>query len=117
MNTLSTQKSIITLGVIIVLIFFGYSLFVKDGGVETEVNPVSVSSSDDILVLVETLKKISIDTSLFSSELFTGLQDFSITLYPEQQGRPNPFASVGADGNTQSAQAGQQSQTQSRTNQ
>ena len=96
---MNTQRLVILGGVLVILVFFGYSLFIKDSGVEVPLSQSGTEAGEDILALVETLKKISIDKSLFTSTLFIGLQDFTVSLYPEQQGRPNPFAIVGVDGN------------------
>jgi|SRR3989344_5123397 len=96
---MNTQRLIIIIGVLVILAFFGYSFFMKGDGVSSEISQSNTTTDEDILTLVETLKKISIDKSLFTSELFIGLQDFSVSLYPEQQGRPNPFALVGVDNN------------------
>lgn len=98
MNSLSTQRLVILVGVLLVLAFFGYSFFIKDSGSVDVISQSSSQGGDDILILVDTLNKISIDRSLFTSNLFLGLQDFSIELYPEPQGRPNPFAAVGSEG-------------------
>ena len=49
----------------------------------------------DILVLVDKLKTISIDSSLFSGALFSNLKDEGVILTPESQGRSNPFAIIG----------------------
>lgn len=97
MTSLSTKRLVIALGVVLALIFFGYTFFIKDSAVPTVISQTSSEAGDNILLLVETLNKITIDKTLFESPLFLGLQDFSVELYPEQIGRPNPFASVGAE--------------------
>ena len=98
MNSSSMQKIIILIGVMILLILFVYSLFFsKSGDVNIVIDPNKEVVGEDILVLVEKLKKISINKSIFASVLFTNLKDYSAVLFPEQKGRPNPFAFVGQD--------------------
>lgn len=58
---------------------------------------VSDTSDKDVLTLVEKLKSISIDQNIFSSPLFLGLRDFTKGVFPELQGRTNPFATIGSD--------------------
>lgn len=94
MKTLTTQTSLVILGVFVLLVFFGYNFFGKesaDVGVPSKTN---VEEESDILVMVDNLKKITIDKTLFTTDLFLSLRDFTISLYPEQQGRANPFASI-----------------------
>lgn len=98
MDTLTTQRLVTAGGTIVLLIFLGYNLF---SGINTEVKSdeqmQTVMVGEDILVLVERLNRISIDKDLFSSRLFTSLVDFSTDLYPESQGRSNPFALFGVE--------------------
>jgi hypothetical protein len=51
----------------------------------------------DVLALVEQLKKVSVDPSLFSSPLFSTLKDFTVPITPEARGRTNPFAEIGIE--------------------
>ncbi|MSU45175.1 MAG: hypothetical protein EXS47_00890 [Candidatus Zambryskibacteria bacterium] len=97
MKTLTTQKSLVILGVFVLLAFFGYNFFAKDSVEVGVVSTTNMEEGADILVMVDTLKKITIDKTLFTSDLFLGLRDFTVSLYPEQQGRPNPFASIGGE--------------------
>ena len=93
----TTQKLAIALITLIVLLVFGYNSLAK--GQPTPSGSVSLGNSEivgeDILTLVEKLKTISLDQSLFTSPLFMSLKDYSVTLYPESQGRANPFAGIG----------------------
>ena len=51
----------------------------------------------DILILASKLETLSIKTEIFSSALFSSLQDLNSALLPEPQGRPNPFGTIGND--------------------
>jgi hypothetical protein len=51
----------------------------------------SVGSSE--LSLLGQVRSLKIDTALFSDPIFaTALKDYSVSITPEQVGRPNPFA-------------------------
>ncbi len=91
------QKILIVLVVLIGLGFLGYNLFSTTGDVATSATDVLAEPTvgQDILNLVNDLRTVNIDQKIFSSDLFTNLKDFGVTLYPEPQGRPNPFAVIG----------------------
>ena len=96
----NVQKTLIALVLFIGLGFLVYNLFINK---RPEIlirllDPENTETvGEDILILVEKLKVVSIDPSLFSSTLFTNLKDSSAVLTPESQGRSNPFAPVGLD--------------------
>ena len=53
----------------------------------------------DFLTLLLSVKNIKLNDAIFSDIAFTSLRDGSIVLVPEDnQGRPNPFAPLGAEG-------------------
>lgn len=64
----------------------------------------SVTKSEDSKISVDTaflltlssLKKITIDTSIFESKAFKRLNDNTVSLEQTQTGRPNPFAPIDA---------------------
>src|SRR3990167_7153228 len=94
----STQKLLITMTILLALGFFGYEMFWK--------NPKHLAESadssaeivgEDILILVEKLRAVSIDQSIFSSILFKSLKDSSTAIISESKGRLNPFATIGAE--------------------
>lgn len=102
-----TQKLVVTVVTLGLVGFFGYSFFLSISGSGPSSSSALDNSSvslgtgvvgQDISALVAKLKSVSIDTSLFSSPLFSNLKDISTPIIPEPQGRPNPFASVGSDG-------------------
>ncbi len=89
--------------VIGILAFFGYQIFFTTPPAAVSVDGTATSTGivgQDILTLVEKLKVISIDQSIFSSPLFSSLTDFGQTLVPESVGRSNPFAALGTSVST-----------------
>lgn len=96
----TTQKIFIVAVVLLLLGFLGYRMFVEPT-VALESDSVlsdTEIASQDILILVDKLEAITIDQNLFSEPMFRNLKDFSQTIFPEAQGRINPFATIGSDG-------------------
>ncbi len=103
-----TKKIIIALPIILVIGYFAYTTFfaspaplpspdILPVGMDTMGRTIggTMGTSDilgqDILVMVEKLRVISIDKSIFSGVALTHLQDFSSAVTPEPQGKSNPF--------------------------
>ena len=100
MNTLNRQKILLSvLGLVVVVgVVYYYNLWNNSSLTDIIVDNSSTDLvGEDILVLVNQLKSVSIDTSLFSNPLFVTLKDLSVTVNPENQARPNPFAPIGND--------------------
>ncbi len=100
MSPSNIKKIVIGSAVLFTFGALGYFMFLKN----PPVIPVDVLipaenqiAGQDILVLIDKLKAVSIDASLFSSTLFTNLKDLGTPINPEAQGRPNPFAIIGVD--------------------
>ncbi len=95
----ATQKIIVIVVLVLALAYLGFKTFTGYSaglGVNNVANSVNVGQ--DVLALVDELRSIQIDQSIFSSPLFTSLVDSGVTIYPEDQGRINPFAAIGSLG-------------------
>ena len=58
-------------------------------------NTADVSASGaQVLALLNRLDNIKLDDTIFHDPAFTGLQDWTITIVPQQLGRSNPFLPV-----------------------
>lgn len=98
-----TQKQELILAIVIFMIagYVLYSTFAKPGS--SSVSTVTVggvattTQNQDIIDLANKFDQISININLFSSPLFKNLRDLEMPLSPENPGRPNPFAAIGAD--------------------
>jgi len=94
----STQKLAIAITVLAIAGFLGYKVFaVPAAPTDLESETETIVVGQDILALVEKLRVISIDPSLFSSAVFNNLKDLTLPLSPEPQGRTNPFAPIGIE--------------------
>lgn len=117
----SKIKSLIIFILIVGVLAVGYSMFIKKP--KNEANLVSETTASpsllsdqatteesaklgqDFLNLLFSLKSINLDGSLFGSPTFGSLKDSSIILVPDgTEGRPNPFAPIGAENSVSSAQ-------------
>src|SRR5436190_1339518 len=76
MSLLNTKNILIVI-VLIVIIAAGYYYFTSSAPIPVSILVPTTSevAGEDILVLVEKLKKVSIDSSLFSGALFSSLKD------------------------------------------
>ncbi|HEY4477961.1 MAG TPA: hypothetical protein VJB09_01660 [Candidatus Paceibacterota bacterium] len=117
----SKIKGLIIFVLIVAVLAVGYSMFVKKP--KNEANLVSETTSptpsaeeqasseesaklgQDFLNLLFSLKSLNLDGALFESSTFSSLKDSSIILVPDgTEGRPNPFAPIGAENSSSSAQ-------------
>jgi hypothetical protein len=97
-----TQKLILALVILAIAGFIIYKSFfdgssggaMMSGGEATTTMGIE---GNDIVNMVSEINTININPGLFSSPLFSGLVDFSVSLLPEPQGRSNPFADIGND--------------------
>lgn len=91
-----SKKTMITILVVLVLAVI-YLYFLGDEGptassllVGTEVGGIGATE----LSLLNQMKSLHIDTSLFSDPAYEALVDYSVAIQPEPVGRPDPFAPV-----------------------
>lgn len=123
--SVKTQKIIIGACLAFLVVFWGYKFIagepdpavIVDG---SEMAPDSLGTdeasqaSQEIVALAGTLEAIAAKEdkqSLFSSKSFDSLIDFTVTLFVEAAGRPNPFAPIGSDNTSFVAQPLLQSTT------
>jgi hypothetical protein len=119
--SVKTQKMIIGGCVAFLVIFWGYRAFSGESqvavvvdGVEEALNPTDLAGQE-ILSLVDRLQRISITQEIFEDRSFTSLMDFTVNIFPEATGRPNPFAAIGFDNSAFVSQTQTQTASSSRT--
>jgi len=95
----TSQKIFIVIALVFLFGFILFSSFTGDKTVEEDVvvEKTTAVNGEEILILLEKSRSVSIDESIFISPLFIALDDWGIKLTPEPQGRPNPFAPIGFD--------------------
>jgi len=104
MNDILKNKKIVSGIIILIFGFIVYSVFFKSEVSTTQglVTGTSVSDAQlvagkEILALLVDLKSIKLQSDIFRDRAFRSLEDFSIPISPEPQGRTNPFAPIGSD--------------------
>lgn len=97
MKTLFKNKIILLVVAVLVIAMFLYNTIFNtaDDSLLSESSAVSVG--DDLLKINEELKKVTLDSSLFSSAGFMRLIDFSTQITPQATGRTNPFNTIGRE--------------------
>jgi hypothetical protein len=93
------NKKIIILFIICCVGVFGYFTFFNSPTSDEKTGGSNQLVGQDILDLVQSLQRVSIDPSLFSGPFFKNLKDFTTPVIPEEQGRTNPFGSLQSEVN------------------
>ena len=101
MNTpKSSKKTIIIMVVIIVVAIIAYFYYeggntVTSSSLETsQVTSDAQAAGARVLNLLNQIKSLKIDTSLFSDPAYETLRDYTVAIPQEQVGRANPFAPI-----------------------
>lgn len=91
------SKSLIIGVVVIIVIVIIY--FYMSGSSSSSSN--SLLQGEDVsgiganeLMLLNQIKSLHIDTTLFKDPAYTSLVDYTVAITPENVGRPNPFAPI-----------------------
>lgn len=66
-------------------------------GFEGEEGVIETDAGTEIIMLLESLKQIRLDDSLFTSPAFVALRDYNREIDRINIGRNNPFAEIGRD--------------------
>jgi hypothetical protein len=91
----------IVVGVIIVA-FIGFKMFFSTDSSDQALTADKAANEDFvdgqvILVLLNKLEKVTLDTQIFSNEIFTSLVSFEKPIADQVAGRQNPFSPIGVD--------------------
>ncbi len=91
-TTIITIVSIVAIAGAVYFYFMGHSTASDVGTLEEQTDPEIQASAARVLVLLNQINSIKIDTKFFSSPEYQTLRDFSIAIPTLPVGRPNPFA-------------------------
>ncbi len=70
----------------------------SDSSLSTTVSAPQSTDAKYIYSLLQSMKQVKLDNSIFSNPVFTSLKDNTIMLSPQDSGRNNPFAPIGTEG-------------------
>ncbi|MFA6338448.1 MAG: hypothetical protein WCW87_00065 [Candidatus Paceibacterota bacterium] len=103
MEFIKKFKNLIIGVVAVIILFMAYLYFFpkKDASSsdllvsQNQTDQSQIAEGQEILSQLNNLSKISLDTSIFQSEIFMSLSDFSVTIPDQPVGRRNPFLPIG----------------------
>ena len=100
MNILSNNKLVMAAAAVVIAgaIWYGFSGGTSSGtllGTESATSAVNAENKDIVETLL-ILRSVELSGTIFSSNIFRGLQDFSTEITQEPVGRTDPFAPLTA---------------------
>ncbi len=86
-----------TIIVVLVIVAAGIAYFYYEGFPSPDSSSLQASSDEasvgtQVLDLLNQIRSLKIDTSLFSDPAYLTLRDYTVQIPPENVGRTNPFA-------------------------
>ena len=97
MKTLIENKGILVIIAIFIVVMFLYNTFFSTENVLIQEGLSSSGVGANLLEMSEKLLRVTLDQSIFSSNGYLLLNDFSTSIIPQVIGRPNPFGIIGRD--------------------
>jgi hypothetical protein len=95
MKIFSSNKGILAIVAIFVLVMFLYNVFIKGEPIPLESELAATTIAEDLLQTSMELEAIKFDQAAFSAPGYLLLVDFNIEIEPQPLGRLNPFANIG----------------------
>jgi hypothetical protein len=95
------QNKMLSIGAAVVLLAGGYYFFFSGGSSADpalSTGGANPAVSQQLLATLASLHTIQLDNSIFSSPVFMSLNDFGVSIPPQNVGRRNPFDPLGATG-------------------
>ncbi|MEI6191040.1 MAG: hypothetical protein WCP24_01560 [bacterium] len=98
-------KQIIIGAAVVIIAFVVFKIFFSNNTPsDTTLVPdqtiITVAGSQDILALLSSLNKVTLDDSIFSDRIFISLTNFERPIEDQAIGRQNPFLPIGVDNST-----------------
>ncbi|MFA7252438.1 MAG: hypothetical protein WC027_01120 [Candidatus Paceibacterota bacterium] len=94
-------KQIIIAVIVIIVAFVGFKMFFGNSSdealVEDKASSAQFVDGQAILFLLGKLNQVTLDTSIFTSSVFTSLESFERPVEDQAISRNNPFAPIGVE--------------------
>ncbi|MBU6427340.1 hypothetical protein KGQ27_03875 [Patescibacteria group bacterium] len=95
----SSKKTWIWMAIIVIVALIAYFLFFSGAPSSSSQSLLQTGSGSDavgtqVLGLLNQIQALQIDASLFQSQAYRSLQDYSVAIPPQNVGRNNPFAPI-----------------------
>lgn len=113
----STIISIVLIVVVALIAYFYYesTIPVSNSGLQTTTETSDAQAAGmRVLSLLNQIRSLKIDTSIFKDPAYLTLRDYSVAIPQENVGRPNPFAPLPGVGSASTAPAATTTATTSR---
>lgn len=94
MDFLEKNKIAVVSVIIVGGLIWAYSTFFASDGVSSAEDLAAQEIGAEVLSLSTRLNSVKLDPALFTSKLYTYLQDLSTPIVPQPTGRANPFADI-----------------------
>lgn len=94
----SKTKTILITLLSLIALFFLYRFFFVSEPVEDLAVQSGSGEEGDVILLLNRLRSIDLDTEVLTSEAIQNLEDYGVTLEMQPIGRLNPFAPIGVGG-------------------
>lgn len=93
-KTLLITGGIIALMIILWMMFGGGSAETDPSLTEIASDPVELIIGREMLLSLEKMKSVKLDTALFEDNVFKSLEDFTVEIPKQPIGRRDPFAAI-----------------------
>ena len=106
MRTPQTISPVKVIAAVVLLVggFVGYDLFLANKA--SAVDNLPGQAPSQAATIVDKIKTITLDGSIFTNPEFTSLQDLTVPVPPEPLGKDNPFAPIPGNGPTPASTKG-----------
>ncbi len=95
MKAIQNNKGLIIAIVIFIIAILAYNFFLKPTQTTINQGLATEGVGNDVVALYKSLQSATLDQSLFSSQIYRGLMDFSAAIPTQPTGRQNPFDIIG----------------------
>ena len=95
MKSLQKNKTLLIAIAVFLVAIFVYQYFFKPSQDALNQSTITEGVGNDVVALYNSLQSATLDQSLFSTQTYRGLVDFSTTIAPQPTGGANPFDIIG----------------------
>ncbi|HEY4478880.1 MAG TPA: hypothetical protein VI981_00785 [Candidatus Paceibacterota bacterium] len=88
-------KTILILVAILAIAGLGYKFLIVNNRIPSiaavSTTDVTDQTAREVVTMLEKLRTLKLDKSIFTNEMFLSLEDFNVQVIDEERGRQNPF--------------------------
>lgn len=95
MKALQNNKGLVIAVIVFIAAILIYNFFLKPTTATINESLATEGVGNDVVALYQSLQSATLDQSLFASQTYRGLVDFSVAVPSQPIGRINPFDIIG----------------------